>query len=138
MKKIKILAMAALVALGLTACSNADNSYRERYFNFEQTQYLPSAAGTYTVTLDDIKGTAVVGAVEADWMTIAAKETPGSEKSQIEVTVTENTTGENRTAPVVAIKSEPNTVYLTIIQGITNIDNPNEEETDQPAYTPGL
>ena len=110
MKKIKILAMAALVALGLT----------------------------YTVTLDDIKGTAVVGAVEADWMTIAAKETPSYEKSQIEVTVTENTTGENRTAPVVAIKSEPNTVHLTIIQGITNIDNPNEEETDQPAYTPGL
>jgi hypothetical protein len=138
MKKIKILAMAALVALGLTACSNADNSYRERYFIYEQTQYLPSAAGTYIVTVNNTHGTAEVGAVESDWMTIAAKETPDYEKSQIAVTVTENTTGANRTASVVTIKSEPNTVYLTIIQGITNIDNPNEEETDQPAYTPGL
>lgn len=138
MKKIKILAMAALVALGLTACSNADNSYRERYFTFEQTQYLPSAAGTYTVTLDNIKNTVEIGAVKADWMTIATMETKESGKSQIAVTVTENATGENRTAPAVVLTSKPNTVYLTIIQGVTNMDNPNEQETDQPAYTPGL
>ena len=137
MKKIKILAMAALVALGLTACSNADNSYNERYTTYEETQYLPSTAGTYVVTLDNAKGTAELGTLESDWMTVAAVETPGYEKTQIAVTVTENTTGKNRTAPVVTIKSNPNTVYLTLIQGITNMENPYEEETDQPAYAPG-
>ena len=136
MKKIKILAMAALVALGLTACSNADNSYNERYTTYEQTQYLPSAAGTYIVTLDNAKGLGEIGEIAVDWMTATALPNDGLSKTQIEVTLKENTTGENRTAPAFVISTDPNKIYLTITQGFTDINNPNEEETDQPAYAP--
>jgi len=135
MNKVKIWTVAVIAALGLTACSNEDNSYRERYFTFEETVSLASTAGKYTISLQNAKGTAdEISEVSDTWATVAPVATDGSEKTKIEVTVEENTTGAPRQATV-TVKTNPNTVVLTINQGITNVNDPNEEETDQPAFT---
>jgi len=134
MNKVKIWTVAVIAALGLTACSNEDNSYRERYFTFEETVSLASTAGKYTISLQNAKGTAdEISEVSDAWATVAPVATDGSEKTMIEVTVEENTTGAPRQATV-TVKTNPNTVVLTINQGITNVNDPNEEETDQPAF----
>ena len=36
MNKVKIWTLAVLVALGQTACSNQDNTYREPYVNYAE------------------------------------------------------------------------------------------------------
>ena len=134
MNKVKIWTVAVIAALGLTACSNEDNSYRERYFTFEETVSLASTAGKYTISLQNAKGTAdEISEVSDAWATVAPVATDSSEKTMIEVTVEENTTGAPRQATV-TVKTNPNTVVLTINQGITNVNDPNEEETDQPAF----
>lgn len=137
MNKVKIWTLAVLVALGLTACSNQDNNYRERFFIHDEEVALPSAAGTYTVTLTHAKGMATeISQPSADWVTAVPASVDAASNTQIEVTLKENSDGAPRTATL-TVKADPNTVNLTIIQGITDIRNPNEEVTDQPAYTPG-
>ena len=110
MNKVKILALSAIIALVLTACANEDNTY-ERLHTYDQTESFSSVAGKYTVDLKFMKGQPVIGEETADC---------GAERTMLQTI----TVGDY-------------TVKLTIIQGITNVNNPNEDETDQPAYSPG-
>ncbi|MBQ9669215.1 MAG: BACON domain-containing protein [Prevotella sp.] len=136
MNKVKIWTLAVLVALGLTACSNQDNTYREPYVNYAEEVALPSAAGTYTVTLNSIRGTGQISQISDDWATATPVTVDATSNTQIEVTLTENYYGEPRTVTM-KVMANPSTVNLTIVQGITDIRDPNEEVTDQPAYAPG-
>ena len=132
MNKVKILALSAIIALVLTACANEDNTY-ERLHTYDQTESFSSVAGKYTVDLKFMKGQPVIGEETADWVTVTALPSSGEEQAKVEITVKENATGAERTMLPVG----DYTVKLTIIQGITNVNNPNEDETDQPAYSPG-
>jgi hypothetical protein len=71
----------------------------------------------------------------ADWVTVTALPSSGDEQAKVEITVKENATGAERTM-LQTITVGDYTVKLTIIQGITDVNNPNEDETDQPAYSP--
>ena len=135
MNKVKILALSAIIALVLTACANADNTY-ERLHTYDQTESFSSVAGTYTVDLKFMKGQPVIGEETADWVTVTALPSSGEEQAKVEITVKENATGAERTM-LQTITVGDYTVKLTIIQGITNVNNPNEDENDQPAYSPG-
>ena len=135
MNKVKILALSAIIALVLTACANEDNSY-DRLHTYDQTENFSSAAGTYTVDLKFMKGQPVIGEETADWVTVSALPSSGEEQSKVEIIVKENATGAERTM-LQTITVGDYTVKLTIIQGITNVNDPNEDETDQPAYSPG-
>ena len=134
MNKVKILALSAIIALVLTACSNQDNTY-ERFNTYDQTESFTSVAGKYTVDLKFMKGQPVIGEETADWVTVTALPSSGEEQSKVEITVKENATGAERTM-LQTITVGDYTVKLTIIQGITNVNDPNEDETDQPAYSP--
>ena len=134
MNRVKTMALYAFVALGLTACAVEDNSTRPAVY--AQTENFSPAAETRVVTLDDVVGQAEVAAADADWVTVTALPNNGTAPTQVEITVLENTSGAERTAQQV-IKVSANTVNLTINQGITNVDDPNEAVTDQPAYAPG-
>ena len=135
MNKVKILALSAIIALVLTACANEDNTY-ERLHTYDQTESFSSVAGKYTVDLKFMKGQPVIGEETADWVTVSALPSSGEEQSKVEIIVKENATGAERTM-LQTITVGDYTVKLTIIQGITNVNNPNEDETDQPAYSPG-
>ena len=134
MNKVKILALSAIIALVLTACANEDNTY-ERLHTYDQTESFSSIAGKYTVDLKFMKGQPVIGEETADWVTVTALPSSGEEQAKVEITVKENATGAERTM-LQTITVGDYTVKLTIIQGITNVNNPNEDETDQPAYSP--
>ena len=135
MNKVRILALSAIIALVLTACSNQDNTY-ERFNTYDQTESFTSVAGKYTVDLKFMKGQPVIGKETADWVTVTALPNSGEEQAKVEITVKENATGAERTM-LQTITVGDYTVKLTIIQGITNVNDPNEDETDQPAYSPG-
>lgn len=134
MNKVKILALSAIIALVLTACANEDNTY-ERLHTYDQTESFSSVPGKYTVDLKFMKGQPVIGEETADWVTVTALPSSGEEQSKVEITVKENATGAERTM-LQTITVGDYTVKLTIIQGITNVNDPNEDETDQPAYSP--
>ena len=136
MNKIKIWTLAVFVALGLTGCSQQDNSVDERLRTYDQTENFSSAASTYTVELTFMKGLPVVGSETSDWATVTALPNSGEEPSKVEVVLKENTSGAERSM-LQTIKVGVYTVKLTINQGITNINDPNEGVTDQPAYSPG-
>ena len=135
MNKVRILALSAIIALVLTACSNADNNVYERFHTYDQTENFTSDAGTYIVELKFMKGQPVVGQEVADWVTVTALPNGGEEPSKVEITVKENASGAERTT-LQTITVGEYTVKLTINQGFTTVENPNEEETDQPAYSP--
>ena len=135
MNKVRILALSAIIALVLTACSNADNNVYERFHTYDQTENFTSDAGTYTVELKFMKGQPVVGQEVTDWVTVTALPNSGEEPSKVEITVKENASGAERTT-LQTITVGEYTVNLTINQGFTTVENPNEEETDQPAYSP--
>ncbi len=135
MNKVRILALSAIIALVLTACSNADNNVYERFHTYDQTENFTSDAGTYTVELKFMKGQPVVGQEVADWVTVTALPNGSEEPSKVEITVKENASGAERTT-LQTITVGEYTVKLTINQGFTTVENPNEEETDQPAYSP--
>ncbi len=142
MKKIKII-LFVLIAFALTSsvcvmssCSNADNSGREYFTTYNQTANFSAEAKTDVVTLEFMTGEAEVQQSDFGWVTVTAKPYSGNGYTQVEVKVEENKTDAVRTALQV-IKVGRYTVNLTINQGITNIDDPNEEVTDQPAYAPG-
>ena len=137
MNKVRIFALSAIIALVLTACSNADNNVYERFHTYDQTENFTSAAGTYTVELKFMKGQPVVGQEVADWVTVTALPNSGEEPSKVEITVKENASGAERTT-LQTITVGEYTVKLTINQGITSVTNPNEGETDQPAYSPKM
>ncbi len=134
MNKVKILALSAIIALVLTACANEDNTY-ERLHTYDQTESFSSVAGKYTVDLKFMKGQPVIGEETADWVTVTALPSSGEEQAKVEIIVKENATGAERTM-LQTITVGDYTVKLTIIQGITDVTNPNEDETDQPAYSP--
>lgn len=135
MNKIKIWTLAVFVALGLTGCVQEDNSVDERLHTYDQTENFSSAAGTYTVELTFMTGVPVVGGETSDWATVTALPNSGEEPSKVEVVLKENTSGAERSM-LQTIKIGAYTVKLTINQGITNVNDPNEEVTDQPAYSP--
>ena len=134
MNKVRILALSAIIALVLTACSNQDNTY-ERFNTYDQTESFTSVAGKYTVDLKFMKGQPVIGEETADWVTVTALPSSGEEQAKVEITVKENATGAERTM-LQTITVGDYTVKLTINQGFTDVNNPNEDETDQPAYSP--
>jgi hypothetical protein len=82
-----------------------------------------------------MKGQPVIGKETADWVTVTALPNSGEEQSKVEITVKENATGAERTM-LQTITVGDYTVKLTINQGFTDVNNPNEDETDQPAYSP--
>jgi hypothetical protein len=135
MNKVRILALSAIIALVLTACSNADNNYYEHIHTYYQTENFTSVAGSYTVELKYMKGQPVVEKEVADWVTVTALPNSGEEPSKVEIAVKENASGAERTT-LQTITVGEYTVKLTINQGFTTVENPNEEETDQPAYSP--
>ena len=135
MNKIKIWTLAVFAALGLTGCVQEDNSVYERLLTYEQTENFSSAADTRTVELEYMVGQAVVNQSATDWVTITALPNNGNEPTKVEVSVKANTGNSERSA-LQSIEVGKYTVKLTINQGITNVDDPNDEVTDQPAYAP--
>ena len=84
-----------------------------------------------------MKAQPVVGQEVADWVTVTALPNSGEEPSKVEIAVKENASGAERTT-LQTITVGEYTVKLTINQGITSVTNPNEGETDQPAYSPKM
>lgn len=136
MNRIKIWTLAVLAVLSLVGCVKEDNSIYDRLHTYNQTEAFSAAGGTHTVTLEHVTGLAVVGSVDADWVTITPLENNGTEPTQVEVSAQANDSDAERTTTI-DITVGDNIVKLTISQGVSNVDDPNEEETDQPAYTPG-
>lgn len=136
MNKVKIWTLAVLAVLSLAGCVKEDNSIYDRLHTYNQTEAFSAAEGTHTVTLEHVTGLAVVGSVDADWVTITPLTNNGTEPTQVEVTVQANDSDAERTTTA-DITVGDYIVKLTVSQGVTNVDDPNEEVTDQPAYTPG-
>lgn len=137
MNKIKIWTLAVFVALGLTGCSKQDNGGEDPLRTYHQTESFSSVAGTYTVELTFMKGQAVIGETLSDWATVTALPCSDDEPSKVEIVLKENTTGSERsTLQIITVGIY--TVKLTINQGITNVSDPNDEVTDQPAYSPDI
>ncbi len=139
MKNIKKIIF-VLFALTLTSsvfvmssCSNEDNP--EIKAIYEQTENFTSNAETRTVTLPISSENIEIGTCDAQWVTVTALANDGNGNSQVEVKVEENTEAPRMALQV--IKVGRYTVLLFINQGYTNIDDPNEEVSDQPAYAPG-
>lgn len=137
MNKIKIWTLVVFAALGLAGCVQEDNSVYERLHTYDQTESFSSVASTQTVDLKYMTGQPVIEqASTEDWVTVTPLANNGEEQAQVKVSVTANTTEAERTSLTV-IKVGEYTVKLTVNQGITNVDQPNSDPTDQPAYTPG-
>ncbi len=142
MKKIKIFIF-VLIAFTLTSsvcvlssCSKQDNNGSEYFTTYDQTVNMSAEAKTEVVELQFMRGDAVVSESDLGWATVTAKPYSGSGYTQVEIKVEANDTKAVRTA-LQEIKVGRFTVKLTINQGITDIVDPNDEVTDQPAYAPG-
>lgn len=137
MKNIKkiLFVLIALTssAFMLSSCSNEDKGNIRAVY--EQTATFSSAAQTCVVDLNLMSGEARIQESSIGWATITAVPYSGSGNTQVEVKLEENTSESTRTALQV-IKVGRYTVKLTINQGVTNITDPNEEVSDQPAYAP--
>lgn len=137
MKNIKniLFVLIALTssAFMLSSCSNEDKGNIRAIY--EQTATFSSAAQTCVVDLNLMSGEARIQESSIGWATITAVPYSGSGNTQVEIKLEENTSESTRTALQV-IKVGRYTVKLTINQGVTNITDPNEEVSDQPAYAP--
>lgn len=137
MKNIKniLFVLIALTssAFMLSSCSNEDKGKIRAVY--EQTATFSSAAQTCVVDLNLMSGEARIQESSIGWATITAVPYSGSGNTQVEIKLEENTSESTRTALQV-IKVGRYTVKLTINQGVTNITDPNEEVSDQPAYAP--
>lgn len=137
MKNIKniLFVLIALTssAFMLSSCSNEDKGNIRAVY--EQTATFSSAAQTCVVDLNLMSGEARIQESSIGWATITAVPYSGSGNTQVEIKLEENTSESTRTALQV-IKVGRYTVKLTINQGVTNITDPNEEVSDQPAYAP--
>lgn len=136
MNKMKLFALMAFAALTLTACTYEDNPVNNDDSGvIYVTENFSVAAETRVLTLDGVVGPVVVGEQVADWVTVTALENDGDGAPKVEIAVLANETGYNRIA-VQSLQTEKVTVNLTINQGCINVDDPNEEMTDQPAFSP--
>ncbi len=138
MKNIKkiLFVLIALTssAFVLSSCSNEDKGKIRAVY--EQTATFSSVAQTCVVDLNLMSGEAKIQESSIGWATITALPYSGSGNTQVEVKLEENTGESTRTALQV-ITVGRYTVKLTINQGSTNITDPNDEVSDQPAYAPG-
>ena len=134
---MKIMALSVCIALGMTACSNEDNTI-EVPTDSEQTVNISQDEQQQVLTLKEATGQPVILEYDkeaTDWIDINALSNNGKDPAQVEVTVKKNDTGKVRTAEF-KIKVYQTTVHLTVNQGTSFIDNPQESVTDQPAFAP--
>ena len=138
MNKMKIMALSACIALGMAACSNEDNTVEPA--TVEQTVTIGQEEQTQVLTLKGAIGQPVIleyDTSEVGWIDAKALHHSGQDSAQVEVTVKKNDTEKVRTANF-KIRVYQTTVFLTVNQGASFINDPQESVTDQPAYAPGL
>ena len=136
MNKIKLFAMMAFAALTMTSCAVDDNpTSNPTYAEVDFTEEFTPGAQVRVVTLDGVDASAVVEESVADWVAVETVESDDAEFATVEIAVQANTTGKARTV-VQTLKTAKTIVKLTIHQGAANLNDPIEEESDQPAYSP--
>lgn len=152
MKTIKILSIALMAVLTLTACGGGSDDPDDPYTPtpqpptpqtqgkfLMQTLNMPADASENTVALNGlttaINRTTHVGTVS--WMTVK-EETYSSGTPRVSVSCLQNLETTARSHDVIFIAAS-DTLLLTVNQaayegGGTDINNPSDTPTDQPAY----
>ncbi len=103
-----------------------------------QTCNMPADASETTVKLFGLSSAITRKSGSASWLTTTV-EPYTSGTPEVLVACTQNLQTESRSMDVVFLASN-DTLVLTVIQGVytgggTDIDNPNDTHTDQPAYS---
>ena len=136
MNKIKLFAMMAFAALTVTSCAVDDNpTSNPTYEEVEFTENFTAGTQERLVTLDGVDASAVVDEPVADWVDVEKWDLEDAESAVVQISVLANTTGKARTT-VQTLRTAKTIVKLTIHQDAAILDDPIEEETDQPAYSP--
>ena len=151
MKKIKYISLAFLATVALVACGGGGDSDdpvtpepkpSEGKFIL-MNHNMPAAASQETVALTGLtsKITKSAGENDASWLTVTQEPyTSGTPKVTLKTQDNTNTTSRSSFLVFVAARD---TVALKVIQaaysgqGGTDINNPNDTQTDQPAYARG-
>ncbi len=137
MSNIKIFLLMAFAVVMMTACSAGDNPVIEDDVVVEVTENFSPEAGTRILTLEGLTGSVVIGEQAADWVTVIPAANDGAQFAQVEISVQANETAKERSAVQAFMVNEKH-VKLTVNQGCVNVDDPFEQETDQPAFSPEL
>ena len=150
MKTIKILSIAFAVCLTLWSCGGGDDDDTPtpqpqptpgtvKGKHFTQTCNMPADASETIVTLTGLTSEVTRKKGSASWLTVNAVPYTGG-TPQVAVVCTQNLGTDARQQEVSFIAAN-DTLVLTVRQaaytGGTDVDNPNDTFTDQPAFARG-
>ena len=150
MKTIKILSIAFAVCLTLLSCGGGDDddtptpqpqptpgTVKGKHFTL--TCNMPAEASENVVTLTGLTSEVTRKKGSASWLTVNAVPYTGG-TPQVAVVCTQNLGTDARQQEVSFIAAN-DTLVLTVRQaaytGGTDVDNPNDTFTDQPAFARG-
>lgn len=151
MGKLKYLKMAFVALMVLTACGGSDDedtptpqpptppvpTQTGKYL--KQTCELPAQQSEKTVELTGLKSDIDRQSGKASWLNVE-KQTYAGGTPKVVVSAKENLEKNERLQDV-TFYSQKDTLVLTVRQaaykgGGTDVNNPNDTPTDQPAYAP--
>jgi len=103
---------------------------------FTQSLNVSGYGEEKVVTLTDLTSAIKNIKVDANWLTVEAND--GAVSPSVKVKAEANTTEEVREAKVIISATNGDRVTLTVIQNVketSNVEEPNDTESDQPAYS---
>ena len=103
---------------------------------FTQSLNVSGYGEEKVVTLTDLTSAIKNIKVDANWLTVEAND--GAASPSVKVKAEANTTEEVREAKVIINATNGDRVTLTVIQNVketSNVEEPNDTESDQPAYS---
>lgn len=151
MNKLNYLEMAFVAIMTLTACGGSDHDEAptpqpptpptptQTGKNYKLTCDLPAQLSEKTVALTGLKADIDRQSGKAAWLDVK-KQTYTGGTPQVVVSATENLEKDERQQDI-TFYSQKDTLVLTVRQaaykgGGTDVNNPNDTPTDQPAYAP--
>lgn len=103
---------------------------------FTQSLNVSGYGEEKVVTLTDLTSAIKNIKVDANWLTVEAND--GAVSPSVKVKAEANTTEEVREAKVIINATNGDRLTLTVIQNVketSNVEEPNDTESDQPAYS---
>lgn len=103
---------------------------------FTQSVTVSGYGEEKVVTLTDLTSAIKNIQVDANWLTVEAND--GAASPSVKVKASANTTEDVREAKVIINATNSDRVTLTVLQNVkesSNVEEPNNTESDQPAYS---
>ena len=141
MKQIRII-MIALLGLMVLSSSKCDPDPVPTSQSYKQTVIVSAQGGSLEVTLNDLTSAVSSVSTTPAWLVISPQfYSSGAPTIKLEVELNANTTERDCIVEILATSGDK--VQLTVKQKPGNgpgpsIEDPHNEQTDQPAYAPRL